>query len=340
MADRPADAVGPAGLVERLWEGRAGRAGALLGPLLTIPELAFWKMVFLRDFAYRAGILRSHPAPVPAISVGNLTVGGTGKTPFVRWLVTELSSRGATPGILHGGYADDEPALHRRWFPDLAVVTGRDRVRGAEEAVAGGADVLVLDDAFQHRRIRRDLDVVLVAAERWTDRPRLLPRGPYREPLRALKRADVVVVTRRRAGPDEAAAVARTVRERTPVPVAVVHLAPAGWLTMDGAPREGSPGAGVAVAAIGQPDAFFRQVEAQGVRLAARLAFRDHHEYGPDDLEGIREAAGGQAVITTAKDAVKLATWLADADVWVLDQSVQFDEGREAVVAAWEETVG
>jgi tetraacyldisaccharide 4'-kinase len=219
------------------------------------------------------------------------------------------------------------------------VVAGRDRVRGAEKAVADGADVLVLDDAFQHRRIRRDLDVVLVAAERWKTRPRLLPRGPYREPPRALRRADVVVVTRRRADREEAAAVARSVREWTPAPVAVAYLAPAGWLSADGAARDGSPNTGVAVAAIGQPDAFFRQVEARGVKLTARLTFRDHHDYGPDDIEAIREAAGGQAVITTAKDAVKLAGWLADADVWVLEQSVQFDAGREAVVAAWEEAI-
>ncbi len=339
MAAPPVEA-GRMGLIERLWEGRAGVAGVFLGPALTLPELAFRKLVFLRGLAYRTGLFRTRPAPVPTISVGNLTVGGTGKTPFVRWLVTELSRHGHTPGILHGGYADDEPALHRRWFPGLPVVAERDRVRAAARAADAGADVLVLDDAFQHRRIRRDLDVVLVAAERWTERPRLLPRGPYREPLGALRRADLVVVTRRRSSREEAATVARSVRERTAAPVAVVHLGPGAWLTAEGEPREGSPEHGVAVAAIGQPDAFFRQVESRGVEVTARRAFRDHHDYGPDDIEGIRNEATGQTVITTAKDAVKLASRLEGVDVWVLDQTLDFEEGRRDVDAAWKATAG
>ncbi len=337
-ADRPAEPT-PGGLVERLWAGRAGRIGAVLGPLLAVPELAFRAVVALRDIAYRAGLRRTHSSPVPAISVGNLTVGGTGKTPVVRWLTAELVARGRTPGILHGGYTDDEPALHRRWFPALPVVAERHRVRGARTAAEAGADVVVLDDAFQHRRIRRDLDLVLVAAERWTPRPRLLPRGPYREPLRALHRADVVVVTRRRASAADAAAVARSVHQRTGGPVAVAHLRPSGWLGLDGAPREGAPTRGVGVAAIGRPAAFFEQVAGQGMRLDARLAFRDHHDYSEADAARIRAAAGEGAVITTAKDAVKLHSLLEDADVWVLDQEVIFEEGGHAVLAAVEEAI-
>ncbi|MFO7893528.1 MAG: tetraacyldisaccharide 4'-kinase [Longimicrobiales bacterium] len=338
MADPTADPGGaPAGLVERLWEGRLGPLGIVLGALLTPPELAFRGIVAARDVAYRTGLFRSHPAPVPAISVGNLTVGGTGKTPLVRWLVGELVTRGRTPGILHGGYSDDEPELHRRWFPELPVVATRDRMEAARSAVADGADVLVLDDAFQHRRIRRSLDVVLLAAESWTDRPRLLPRGPYREPLRALDRADVVVVTRRRAPAAAAADVARSVRGRTSVPVAVASLAPGGWLTPDGTPREGRPVRGVAVAGVGRPKAFFQQVADLGVSLTGTLAFRDHHPYHPADADGIRDAAGAAPVITTAKDAVKLETLLPDTDLWVLDQTVTFEEGREAVVEGFEE---
>src|SRR5690606_7983757 len=123
------------------------------------------------------------------------------------WLVRELVRRGFTPGILHGGYAEDEPDLFRLWFPQLPVVAERDRLRGAGKAMHQGADVLVLDDAFQHRRFGRDLDVVLVAAETWTRHARLLPRGPYREPPRSLRRADVVVVTRRTASAEQAARV-------------------------------------------------------------------------------------------------------------------------------------
>lgn len=340
MADPTADAAGgPAGLVERLWEGRPGPLGTVLGALLTPPELAFRGIVATRDVAYRTGLLRSHPAPAPAISVGNLTVGGTGKTPLVRWLVGELVARGRTPGILHGGYSDDEPALHRRWFPGLPVVAGRDRLAAARSAVADGADVLVLDDAFQHRRIRRSLDVVLLAAESWTPHPRLLPRGPYREPLRALDRADVVVVTRRRASAAAAADVARSVRSRTSAPVAIAWLAPGEWLTAGGTARGGRPARGLAVAGVGRPEAFFQQVAELGVTLTGALAFRDHHPYHPADADRIRDVAGAGPVLTTAKDAVKLETLLPDTDLWVLDQAVTFEEGREAVVEGFEEAI-
>lgn len=337
MAARTADeARGASGVIERLWSGQPGLLERLLGGLLTPPELVFRGLVAARDVAYRSGLLRTHAPPVPTISVGNLVVGGTGKTPLVRWIVQRLVERGRTPGILHGGYSDDEPALHRQWFPELPVVADRDRVRGAEAARAAGADVLVLDDAFQHRRIGRDLDVVVVAAERWTPSPRLLPRGPYREPLGALGRADLVVVTRRGADVDTAADVARSVQERTRAPVSVAHLMPGGWLTGEGAPREGRPVGGVAVAGVGRPGAFFDHVSDAGVSLRHTLAFRDHHDYDAADAARIRRMAGDGAVITTAKDAVKLAPLLADVDVWVLDQAVRFDQGRDGVVDALE----
>lgn len=332
---------GVPGVIEALWEGRLGTRGSVLGALLTPPELVFRGVVAARDVAYRTGLLRSHPAPVPAISVGNLTVGGTGKTPLVRWIVTELTRHDLRPGILHGGYAEDEPALHRQWFPTLPVVADRDRVRGARAAASAGAEVLVLDDAFQHRRIRRDLDIVMVAAEGWTTRPRLLPRGPYREPLRALARADLTIVTRRTADAEGAREVARSVHERSAGPTAVAYLRPGHWLGPDGSPRTGSPPAGaIAVAGIGRPDAFFRQVADAGVELGGRIAFSDHHAYTAADAERIEARTGGAAVVTTAKDAVKLKLLLPDSDLWVLDQDVVFETGRESLVRRLVEVVG
>ena len=323
--------AGAPGVVERLWEGRLGPWGAVLGAILVPAELAFRTIAAIRGASYRVGLLRTHAPPVPAVSVGNLTVGGTGKTPLVRWITEQLLQDGRSPAILHGGYSDDEPALHRRWFPSVPVFAERDRLTAAERAAATGADVLVLDDAFQHRRIARALDLVVVGAESWTPRPRLLPRGPYREPLSALGRADVVVVTRRRAGLDTAAEVARSVRSHTDAPVAVAWLAPGSWLTGGGEPREGVPARGVAVAGIGRPEAFFEQVAERGVTLTATLAFRDHHEYGPEDAARIREAAAGGPVVTTAKDAVKLTGLLGDVKLWVQDQTVIFEDGEGVV---------
>ena len=187
-----------------------------------------------RNVLYDRGLFRSYRLPRPVISVGNLTTGGTGKTPVVRWLVRVLRRRGWTPGILHGGYAEDEPALHRAWFPDLPVVADRDRLRGAGRAMEMGADVLVLDDAFQHRRIGRDLDIVLVAAEAWGRTARLLPRGPYREPPSALRRADLVVVTRRTATAARAAQVEWDVGRISGRPTARLHLDARRWIRPDG----------------------------------------------------------------------------------------------------------
>ena len=330
---------GAPGIVERLWEGRLGRLGRVLDVILAPAELAFRGLVAARDRAYRAGVFRTRSAPAPTISVGNLTVGGTGKTPMVRWLVERLVERGRRPGILHGGYSDDEPALHRHWFPTLPVVARRDRVSAADHAVEAGADVLVLDDGFQHRRIDRQLDVVLVAAETWTPSPRLLPRGPYREPPRALDRAGVVVVTRRRADAAAAGEAARAIRAISGSPVAVAYLEPGAWLDPEGRPRAGRPERGVAVAGIGQPDAFFDPLRDRGIELTAALAFRDHHDYGAEDVAEIRRAAGSGPVLTTAKDAVKLGPLLPDTEVWVLDLRVVFEEGRDALVAAMEEAL-
>lgn len=328
------DRLGPAGALQRLWEGGGGAGGRVLGALLTPAELVFRVAVRTRDVTYRFGLLDSHAPPIPAISVGNITVGGTGKTPMVRWLVRQLLARGWTPGILHGGYADDEPELHRRWFPELPVVADRDRLRGAGVAMEEGADVLVLDDAFQHRRFGRDLDIVLVAAETWTSRARLLPRGAYRESPDSLRRADVVVVTRRSADQGTAARVEQEAARRSGGQTARVHLRPGAWLAGDGSPRRTAPGEAVAVAAIGRPGDFFDQAVSRGARLRDAIAFRDHHRYTPEDAAGLAGLAAGGPLVTTAKDAVKLAPLLPGADLWILEQGVAFESGRDWLLNA------
>lgn len=332
--------LGPADAVQRLWEGEGGLTGRLLGAALTPAELGYRALMSARDAAYRAGLAPTDVPPVPAISIGNITVGGTGKTPLVRWLVRVLQRRGWTPAILHGGYAEDEPALHRAWFPTLPVVAERDRLRGAGQAMAMGADVLVLDDAFQHRRIGRDLDIVLVCAEVWGRTPRLLPRGPYREPPSALRRADVVVVTRRTASRERAAAVEDEVARISGRRTARVLLEARRWIRPDGTPRDGAPpGPAVAAAGVGRPDDFFDQAEAAGADLADAIAFPDHHDYSPAEAAALLRLAGGGPVVMTAKDAVKLAPLMPGADVWVLDQKVVFENGQETVMSAVERVV-
>ncbi len=184
-------------LLDHIWESSAPDARvarALLSPF----GWGYGAAVALRNLAYDRGWYDAHELALPAIAIGNLTVGGTGKTPIAAWFATALRARGARPAIVLRGYGGDEVLVHRRLNPGIPVVADADRVRGVSTARAEGATVVVLDDGFQHRRARRDADVVLLSADR-AGPFRYLPAGPWREPLQSLRRASAIVVTRRNA---------------------------------------------------------------------------------------------------------------------------------------------
>lgn len=330
---------GSAALVHRLWDGEGGPLSRLLGWALTPAELVYRGAVAFRGATYRSGLATVAAPPVPTISVGNITVGGTGKTPLVRWLVTRLVEQGLTPGILHGGYAQDEPTLHRLWFPELPVVADRNRGRGAHTATGEGADILVLDDGFQHRALARDLDIVLVSAETWSRSARLLPRGPYRESPRALARAHLVMVTRKSAGPLDAARAEAEIAALSGRPTARAHLRPTGWLDRELKPRDrnATPGEAVAVAGVARPSDFFDHARRLGARVVDEVAFPDHHDYTPAEATALTLEAAGRSLVTTAKDVTKLASLMPQVDLWVLDQEVTIESGRDRVLQALEE---
>ncbi len=330
MRPSPADRV-RRGVTARWERGEGlGPVGWALAPVALLYRFASGAYHGLYD----TGIIRPRAVPVPVLSVGNLTVGGAGKTPVTRWLVDRLRERGRRPAVLHGGYEEDEPALHRRWNPEVPVLVGRDRVRNARRAAEAGADVVVLDDAFQHRRLARDLDVALVAAEGWTGAASMLPRGPWREPLSALARADLVCITRKIASADAAARAADGVARRADMPVARLWLRPGGWTDGRGVPRHGEPGQALGVAGVAGPASFFVQAEDAGARLGDTLAYPDHHRYDRRTLAAIRDAAGAGPVVTTAKDAVKLVDGLDPARLWVLEQEVAVEQGMAFIEQA------
>ena len=324
-------------VVHEIWYGTGAGARAARAALAP----ASW--------LYRAGVQcrawrfdhephAEHPSPLPVLSLGNITVGGTGKTPVAAWAAAALRARGAAPAIVMRGYGDDEPLVHARLNPG-AVILDADRVRGAARAHDAGADCIILDDGFQHRRIARVSDWVLVAAERWRDDLRLLPAGPLREPVGALGRADVLVVTRKSASRESAEEIARRLGARFPqLGLALCHLTldalvdartgerkPLRWL----ADRRV-----VAAAAVGEPAAFFAQLTAAGARLDAR-SFRDHHAFGAADVAELAAAADRrEGLVCTLKDAVKLAPrWPpAAAPLWYVSQIAVIERG-EAVLA-------
>ncbi len=320
-----------------MWWGRgpgARAARALLAPA----SLLYRAGVAIRRGLYRAGLRRSQRLALPAVSVGNLTVGGTGKTPVSAWMARMLIARDAHPAIVMRGYGDDEPLVHERLNPDVPVVVSPDRVRGVARAGTLGADVAVLDDAFQHLRAARDVDIVLLSADRWTPRARLLPTGPWREPLSALRRASMVLVTRKAASPAAAMAVVDTIRHRFPgLPVGVAALtlqelrSAIGESTM---PLEALAEARVlAIVAIGDPTAFLRQLAACGATVRAAV-FKDHHAYTHAEVARLASVlAAGEIAVCTLKDAVKLAPhWPREAPLlWYVSQGVILEEGHDAL---------
>ena len=314
--------------IEALWT-RDGAGARALAPLSWL----FGAATALRNAAYDRGLLRAHPLGLPTISVGNLSVGGTGKTPMAAWVAQQMIVRGLRPAILLRGYGADEPMVHQRLTPDALVVVDPDRVRGAAKAILLGAQVLVLDDAFQHRHARRDIDIVLVAAEQGGSR-RLLPAGPYREPPSALARAHALVVTRKRASIDGAVAVAAQWASANPsCVVAIASLAPADLARVGGAERlpvSALRGQQVlAVSAIGLPAAFEGQLSDLGARVTS-LAFADHHAFTDADVARLAtRAADADRAVCTLKDAVKLeGRWPREGPaLWYLSQAVTIERG-------------
>jgi len=289
---------------------------------------------------YRSGALRVRRAPLPVISVGNVAAGGTGKTPFVRWLAAELIARGRRPAILTRGYgrrsrgpvvvsdgagalasvddSGDEASLLARALPSVPVVADACRSRGAllAASLAARPDLLLLDDGFSHVALARDVDVVLLDATFPDAGGHLLPEGRLREPLASLARADLLVVTKSEQA-DPRTAFALAARWAPGVPVFPARTEVVAILDHRGdrvAPEDLPPGTTVAVAGLARPGAFAATLESLGVVPARFLAFPDHARYGPARIGRIERAAeesGATAVVTTEKDAVKLEGRLA-----------------------------
>jgi len=328
----------------------ARRGGAL--ELLRLPAALYAGLARLRAAGYARGVLPSARVPVPVVSVGNLTAGGTGKTPFVAFLARRLAAGGLRVGILSRGYGaargdgareNDEARWLAATLPDSVRVQDPDRVRGAEELVLRGVDVILLDDGFQHRRLARDLDLVLVDATRpWGLPPAVpgaasvracLPRGLLREPPSALARADALVLTR--SDQVDAARLSELRRELELLapgrPLCVGRHRATQLRAPDGTsvPLAALSGRTVdLLSALGNPEAFQRTVEGLGARVATHRACADHHRYGAADLAGLGE--GERWLVTSEKDAVKLPH---GARAHVLAAEFELLQG-EAVLAA------
>lgn len=308
-------------------------AGGRLARLACLPlSFGFRIAVGVRNLLYATGVLSCVRVEAPVVSVGNLSVGGTGKTPFVLWLARALQARGRRVAIVLRGYGGrerdvtlvgtdgqvavgpddvgDEAVMLARNFPG-AVVVGRDRVAAAQRAIqADDADVVLLDDGFQHRRLARDLDIVLVNASPGTAVKSMLPAGPFREPRTAVRRADVVLLTK--AETQEAAehAAARYAFGKPcffadPTPTELLSVTPEGWRARPLAFLTGKRV--LAVSSVADPALFYRLIENAGADVVEVMEFRDHYVYTQHDWHALTAAGRSyDLVVTTEKDLVKL----------------------------------
>jgi tetraacyldisaccharide 4'-kinase len=283
--------------------------------------------------------------PVPVISVGNISLGGTGKTPFVEYLVRWLVKHGRRPVIVSRGYGsrqgrpNDEALELSEKLPGVPQIQSPDRVAAAREAIRWhNADMIVLDDGFQHRRLARDVDIVLIDATEPYGFGHVFPRGTLREPWDGLTRANAIVLTRSDLIGDE---------ERTRIRSAVSQVAPCAiWgeaahipfrlRNANGKYAELATLAGKSIAAfggLGNPLAFRRTLDSLGYQLVAWREFPDHSAYDAtriDELQSWVRNAHPEAVVCTHKDLVKIArTELADSPLWAVEVAISFSAGLD-----------
>ena len=326
--------------IHRAWYGGHGWYRVLL-PLSGI----YWLLSALRRFLYGAGVLRTRRAKVPVIVIGNITAGGTGKTPVTVWLARSLAERGFSPGIVSRGYGGsrsgasmrvdsrsdpavvgDEPVL-------IAMRTGRpvvvdaDRVRGAAMLVQDGADLVIADDGLQHYALARDYEVCVVDGARGLGNGALLPAGPLREPVSRIAEVDQVLLNGR----------LRDRKESMPTGLQNAiefRLAATEARRLNGSlsrPLERFAGTTVhAAAAIGNPDRFFDMLRGYGIQVIEH-AYADHARLSPGELD----FADNFDILMTEKDAVKFPRQVSDR-YWYVPVDVEI----ETVIAApWLEQI-
>lgn len=302
-----------------------------------IERFAVWSRYY--HAGYDAGWWPVHRAEVPVVSVGALTVGGAGKTPFTEWIVRRLGARGVRTAVVSRGYgrrsrhtmmvargagpevpveeAGDEPWLLARRNP-IIVVVGGDRASAVQVAVGEGAEAIVLDDGFQHRRLYRDLDIVLVDGAPSF----VLPFGPAREPPSALGRADLVV-RYTLTPPEEGGEICAVV-------------CPEPWLNVDRRPVE-PPRRALLVSAIARPDRFAHTVRHRGVQVLGHVRWRDHRWLTSRDLRWAARQAralGADGLVTTEKDAVRWPSDSPPIPTWVLPIRAEVVRGADRLDAA------
>ncbi len=344
--------MNPLELNDMLSGHKRGPGLALLRAGLKITSLPYARITSLRRKMYANGALSSKAAGVPVISVGNITTGGTGKTPMVAWIVSQLQQMGAKPAVLIRGYKSNGGLSDEAEFLSHAtgckVITNPNRVEGAAKAVADGANVLVMDDGFQHLKLKRDLDIVLIDATCPFGFGHVLPRGLLREPLRALSDADAIIITRCEAADENELVLLREKLGKL-APGVSLHEAvhkPLHFIGPDGQqhPLTAVEGRKVfELCGIGNPDAFIATLKNLAVRTVGRAILADHVKYSPQVVEPIRDELAicqPELIVTTQKDYVKLSDVEFACEIWQLVVEMELTNAAEKLVKKLRSVIG
>lgn len=312
--------------------------------LLRGAEVGYAAAMRWRNRRYDRGGLNVERLGVPVISVGNITLGGTGKTPMVEWLARWYRARNVRVALVSRGYGaeagavNDEALELEQRLPDAPHVQNRDRVAGAKMAIEEfESQLVILDDGFQHRRLGRDLDIVLIDALEPFGFDHVFPRGTLREPLVGLSRADVIALSRADAIDAEARkSIESRIQHYSPQAtwIEVVHR-PRGLTNADGHQEPLTTIVGKRAAAfcgIGNPAGFRHTLAALGANVVALREFADHHAYTREDVEQLTEwveSLSVDAVLCTAKDLVKLRLdQIGGHPLWALAIELEILRGR------------
>jgi len=326
-----------------------GLSAAVLRATLRLAETPYSLAMRIRNRRYDRRQAEIHRVGAPVVSVGNITLGGTGKTPLVEWIARWYRQRYVRVALVSRGYgatagqANDEALELEQKLPDVPHVQNRDRVAGARLAIEEfESQLILLDDGFQHRRLARDLDIVVLDAMEPFGCEHVFPRGLLREPLAGLRRADVLVLSRADlVTAERRAEIRRRAQDFAPHATWVeTRHAPRTWRSASGNERPLGYLAGERVAAfcgIGNPQGYRRTLEAAAVDVVAFREFADHFAYQRSDIESLTswpEASNAAAVVTTHKDLVKVAVdQLGGKPLWALVVGLELLVGEDELAA-------
>ena len=292
------------------------------------------------DHMYRSGIRKQYSASIPVISIGNLTLGGTGKTPFAVFLADYFLKQKKRPAILTRGYGNDETRMLEDVLADVRILKGKDRVKNAGKAASEGLEVIILDDGFQHRKLKKDLNIVLLNAFLPFGNKQIFPRGILREPVSALKRADIAVLTKTNRVPrQDVDMIVREIEDTFPdVPVVLTQYNLSSLTDITGEMYTAemlSDKKVCLISAIADPDYFAYLTEKQGADIVLRYDYPDHYAYKQKDIDRIGAVCSESEIdliVTTSKDLVKIK----DLDIssiedkfFICNIAVEISENKE-----------